>query len=65
MDKNKGSEKTISKMPRGKNSNVEKTKKDKLPQTGDEGTKAYQGKGLLMLIASFALAILRRKRNEK
>ena len=52
-------------MPRGKNSNVEKTKKDKLPQTGDEGTKAYQVTGLLMLIASFALALLRRKRNEK
>ena len=65
VDKNKGSEKTISKMPRGKNSNVEKTKKDKLPQTGDEGTKAYQVTGLLMLIASFALVLLRRKRNEK
>ncbi|WP_414827308.1 BspA family leucine-rich repeat surface protein [Apilactobacillus kunkeei] len=63
--KGKNSKKTTNQKLNNKKMNVDKTQKDKLPQTGDEGTKSYQVMGLLMLISSFALALFRRKRNEK
>ncbi|KOY79676.1 BspA family leucine-rich repeat surface protein [Apilactobacillus kunkeei] len=61
----KDSKKATNQKLNDKKMNVDKTQKDKLPQTGDEGTKAYQAIGLLILISSFVLALFRRKRNEK